>query len=64
MRNPKRIKPMLDLIESIWKESPDLRLCQLLSHGARYAEWTQDDLFGLEDEDLAEGLKKFKEVEQ
>lgn len=30
MRDPKRISEMLDLIESIWRKNPDLRLGQLL----------------------------------
>lgn len=30
MRDPKRIKPMLNLIEEIWIKAPDLRLMQLL----------------------------------
>ena len=30
MRNPKRIKEMLVLIEKIWTKQPDLRLLQLL----------------------------------
>jgi uncharacterized protein YihD (DUF1040 family) len=29
-RDPKRIKRILSLINSVWKESPDLRLLQLL----------------------------------
>ena len=32
MRDPKRIKPMLKLIEEIWLRYPDLRLMQLLGN--------------------------------
>ena len=32
MRDPKRIKPMLKLIEKIWIKNPDLRLMQLLGN--------------------------------
>ncbi len=30
MRNPKRIKRILKLIEKIWKKNPDLRLGQFV----------------------------------
>ena len=32
MRNPKRIKLILEKIEQIWTKNPDLRLIQLLSN--------------------------------
>ena len=32
MRDPKRIKPILKLIEVIWATNPDLRLCQLIGN--------------------------------
>lgn len=32
MRNPKRIKKVLALIEAIWTTNPDLRLMQLLGN--------------------------------
>ncbi len=32
MRDPKRIKPMLKLIEKIWTKNPDLRLGQLIGN--------------------------------
>lgn len=32
MRNPERIKRMLDMIERIWVKNPDLRLMQLLGN--------------------------------
>lgn len=32
MRDPKRIKPILEKIEAIWTQSPDLRLCQLIGN--------------------------------
>ena len=31
-RDPARIKPMLELIEKVWVENPDLRLCQLIGN--------------------------------
>jgi len=58
MRDPERIKPMLELIELAWKEKPDLRLCQLLAVAANRAGWSHDDLFHLEDDKLKKGLNK------
>jgi len=52
MRNPKRIKPLLKLIEQIWKEYPDLRLCQLIGNVAPY------DNYHIEDDDLEIRLRK------
>ncbi len=54
MRNPKRIKPLLRLIEEIWMEMPDLRLCQLIGNC-----WVAGDNYYKEDDDLE---KRFKEV--
>jgi uncharacterized protein YihD (DUF1040 family) len=52
MRDPKRIVPMLCLIETIWKENPDLRLCQLIGNVAPY------DNYHVEDDDLEKRLKE------
>jgi uncharacterized protein YihD (DUF1040 family) len=51
MRDPKRIKPLLKLIEQIWKDNPDLRLCQLIGNVAPY------DNYHVEDDDLRNRLK-------
>lgn len=48
MRDPKRIKPLLDLIESVWKNYPDLRLCQLLSNQFP----STNDLYYVEDDEI------------
>jgi len=53
MRDPKRIKPTLALIEKIWTKHPDLRLAQLLGN-CLYGV----DLYYLEDKGLLELLKK------
>lgn len=52
MRDPKRIKRILNLIEEIWTEAPDLRLCQLIGNVAPY------DNYHVEDDDLAKRLVK------
>ena len=59
MRDPNRIKRILDLLEIIWKKYPDIRLCQLLSNTAySYSEWQNNDLFYFEDYDLEKSLIK------
>ena len=52
MRDPKRIVPLLCLIETIWIENPDLRLCQLIGNVAPY------DNYHVEDDDLEKRLKE------
>jgi uncharacterized protein YihD (DUF1040 family) len=51
MRDPKRIVKILCLIETIWKENPDLRLCQLIGNVAPY------DNYHVEDDDLENRLR-------
>ena len=51
MRDPKRIVPLLCLIETIWKGNPDLRLCQLIGNVAPY------DNYHVEDDELERRLK-------
>lgn len=54
MRDPKRIKPILDALGIIWQTQPDTRLGQLLSNIAH-----QDDvnIFNLSDDRLLELLR-------
>ena len=53
MRDPKRIKYIISLIERIWKKNPDLRLCQLI--GNAYHE--DEGVFYLEDNELEKLLR-------
>lgn len=53
MRDPKRIKPILELIEKIWTKNPDLRLCQLIGNC-----FEAGDNYYKEDNILEEKLKK------
>ena len=53
MRDPKRIKKLLKLIEKIWTENPDLRLCQLLCNCVPLK-----DPYYIEDFDLETLLKR------
>lgn len=52
MRDPNRISPILETIEAYWKESPDLRLMQLLLNA------TGADPYYLEDEALLALLRR------
>jgi len=54
MRDPKRIDKILNLIKSIWKQNPDLRLLQLLLNAV------PEDItsYYMEDDSLEEKLKE------
>ncbi len=54
MRNPERIKELLNLIEDFWTKNPDLRLVQIISL------ITKNDTapFYIEDEILIDNLKQ------
>ena len=56
MRDPKRIPKVLNEIEKIWKEYPDLRLGQLIDN---VVSRSPCPLFYIEDEDLVERIKKY-----
>ncbi len=56
MRDKKRIKRLLKLIEEIWNKNPDLRLCQLIENVVHH-----DDncIYHVEDDDLEKKLRDF-----
>ncbi len=66
MRNPERIKPIIDRLEEIWKENPDFRLGQLIMVVAMTGEHNPK-LFYMEDEvflkQLDERRAQFKKNE-
>jgi uncharacterized protein YihD (DUF1040 family) len=53
MRNPDRIKRILELIEKIWNDNPDLRLTQLIGNC-----FPAGDLYYKDDDELEQNLKK------
>ena len=53
MKDPKRIKRILKLIEKIWEKCPDLRLCQLIKNAI-----SETDVYYVEDDRLEELLKR------
>lgn len=55
MRDPKRIKPILELIQKAWSKAPDLRLTQLLMN----ALGTSGDPYYIEDDELEIALKEY-----
>lgn len=59
MRDPKRIKPILNKLEEYWIKNPDLRLGQIIANCVReYDGRLNCDPFYIEDEDLIAGLEK------
>lgn len=54
MRDPKRIKRILTLVESTWEKYPDLRLCQLIGNCISAG----DNFYSIEDDDLEARLKE------
>ena len=62
MRDPKRIKPLLEKIEKIWMENPDFRLGQLIMVIARTGEHNPK-LFNLEESELFKKLDEFEKIQ-
>ena len=56
MRDPKRIKPILEALETIWTAYPDMRLGQLIYCASTGSEDHLNRLFNMEDEALVKGL--------
>lgn len=61
MRDPKRIKRILTLIETLWNKAPDQRFFQLLFNytqlGVRTGVGTVQDPFHYEDDEIERQLK-------
>jgi len=53
MRNPKRIDKLVKLITAIWKDNPDMRLCQLIGNC-----FDPGDLYNIEDDLLEVMLRR------
>lgn len=56
MRDKKRIPKMLNQLEQIWNENPDLRLGQLIAIATRPKN-PCPEIFYIEDEEILEGIK-------
>lgn len=56
MRDPRRIKRVLALLEKEWQKVPDWRLGQLIENIARELGW--NDAFYMEDDVLQKELRK------
>ena len=54
MRDPNRIKPILERLEKQWLKVPDWRLGQLISNVIGGA-----DTFYIEDENLIDGIENY-----
>ena len=58
MRDINRIEPILELVRELWTACPDLRLGQLIQNAAVISGWKTNDVFYIEDDQLANGIKK------
>jgi uncharacterized protein YihD (DUF1040 family) len=59
MRDPERIKPLLELLEQVWRREPDLRLSQLVTIAAVRGGWNNAaDIFSAEDDVVESGLRE------
>jgi hypothetical protein len=58
MRDPKRIKRILQLVEIIWEANPDFRLCQVIINSLGM----NSDPFYIEDDDLEKALIEYIKV--
>lgn len=56
MRDPRRIKRVLALLEKEWQKVPDWRLGQLIENIARDLGW--NDAFYMSDDDLEKELRR------
>lgn len=45
MRDPKRIKPVLEKLQVYWENNPDLRLGQIISNFSRMAGYSADSFY-------------------
>lgn len=55
MRDPARIERILELVEKIWRHSPDFRLTQLIMNVLNM----NSDPYYVEDDELENALKSF-----
>ena len=61
MRDINRIEPMLELVRQLWIAYPDWRLGLLVHNAAAITGWGNNDVFYIEDDQLADGIKYLKE---
>jgi uncharacterized protein YihD (DUF1040 family) len=59
VRDPKRIKRVLELIERIWLDNPDLRLCQLIENC-----FSTSGLYHIEDDELRKALQRCYSIKE
>lgn len=59
MRDPNRIPRILSLLTAIWRDTPDLRLGQIVENARSLAApLSKADTFYVEDDIIEEGLRK------
>jgi uncharacterized protein YihD (DUF1040 family) len=58
MRDPERIKPLLQKLEALWQRHPDMRLCQLLVGLSESATW--NGFWNVEDDKILARLLEYE----
>ena len=61
MRNPERIPEVLRMLETAWKQSPDMRLGQIICSAGTLGDKYSVDPFYIEDDLMVIGLAKLIE---
>lgn len=60
MKDPNRIKPILQAIEKVWRENPNWTLGQLIDNVLKQSWCGNFDIFFVEDEDLFNLLRNYE----
>lgn len=58
MRDPDRITEMVIFLKTVWEQSPDMRLGQLVMNAAAYGNRMSNDIFYVEDDVVLAGLRQ------
>jgi len=60
MADHKQIERTIKLLRAVWKESPDLRLGQLIENAKTHGAGNAANLWAVDDDKLEAGLKELK----
>lgn len=60
MRDPERIDLIIELLRETWKNTTDLRFCQLISSITYPLTYKGKSLFYVEDDEFKKAIEEFK----